>query len=304
MTEAEIQAILAPIKDPTQRAIMEGILRNSLGGTDKASKTTSKEYVKLTPGAARALLQKAADEAEFTGKFSTADINAFIAEFSAAANKQIESVTKQAKETVQSGQSAKDIQSSLSTLITTSYPSYFNPSEFAKSYVWSKVNFKSEKTLGGKSINALQSARQAVKDFNLYSVSDAEVQQAAKDIAMGKKTIESYKAELSRLAQIEFPYLAERFKATPGLTTKDIALPAIKIIADAWEMDPETIGVDNDLVQQFIRPGGADGKAAPLSIPELKRLALNHPNFEKTTKAIELGMSSGTAFARALGGGV
>jgi len=304
MTEAEIQAILAPIKDPTQRAIMEGILRKSLGGTDKASSTTSKDYVKLTTGAARALLQKAADEAEFTGTFSSADINAFISAFSTEANKQIESVTKQAKETLQTGQSATDIQKTLSSLITTTYPSYFNPTEFAKSYVWAKVNFKSEKTLGGKSINALQSARQAVKDFNLYSVSDAEVQQAAKDIAMGKKTIESYKAELSRLAQIEFPYLAERFKATPGLTTRDIALPAIKIIADAWEMDPESIGVDNDLVQQFVRPGGADGKAAPISIPELKRLALKHPNFEKTTKAIELGMSAGTAFARALGGGV
>ena len=304
MTEAEIQAILAPIKDPTQRAIMEGILRNSLGGTDKASSTTSKDYVKLTSGAARALLQKAAAEAEFTGTFSSADINAFISAFSAEANKQIESVTKQAKETVQSGQSATDIQKNISSLITTTYPSYFNPSEFAKNYIWAKVNFKNEKTLGGKSINALQSARQAVKDFNLYSVSDAEVQQAAKDIAMGKKTIESYKSELSRLAQIEFPYLAERFKATPGLTTRDIALPAIKIIADAWEMDPETIGIDNDLIQQYIRPGGADGKAAPISIPELKRLALNHQNFEGTTKAIELGMSSGTAFVRALGGGV
>lgn len=304
MTEAQIQAILATIKDPATRAIMEGILRNSVGGTDKASQTTSKEYVKLTPGAARALLEKAAADAEFTGKFSTADVNAFIAEFSAEANKQIESITKQAKETVQSGQSAKDIQKSISSLVTTAYPSYFNPSEFAKNYIWAKVNFKNEKTLGGKSINALQSARQAVKDFNLYSVSDAEVQQAAKDIAMGKKTIESYKSELSRLAQIEFPYLAERFKATPGLTTRDVALPAIKIIADAWEMDPESIGIDNDLVQQYIRPGGADGKAAPISIPELKRLALKHPNFEGTTKAIELGMSAGTAFVRALGGGV
>jgi hypothetical protein len=304
MTEAQIQAILATIKDPAIRAIMEGILRNSVGGTDKASQTTAKDYIKLTPGAARALLEKAAADSEFTGKFSSADVNAFIAEFSAEANKQIESVTKQAKETVQSGQSATDIQKSISSLITTSSPSFFNPSEFAKNYVWAKVNFKNEKTLGGKSINALQSARQAVKDFNLYSVSDAEVQQAAKDIAMGKKTIESYKSELSRLAQIEFPYLAERFKATPGLTTRDIALPAIKIIADAWEMDPETIGIDNDLIQQYIRPGGADGKAAPISIPELKRLALKHPNFEGTTKAIELGMSAGTAFVRALGGGV
>ena len=303
---AEDKKTQEPELDPVTAAILAGIM-SSIGGTSankKASTTTSKDVIKLTPAAAKALLQAAAEDAQFTGTFSSTDINKFIEQFTAEANKQIETVVRTAKENTTPGATADELQKSVQQLITTTYPSFFKPAEFAKNYVWSKVNFKDSATLGGKAVTALQSARQAVKDFNLLGVSDAEVQVAAKQIAMGKKTIEDYKAELSQKAIIEYPSLAERFKANPGLTTKDFASPVINLLASTWEVDPSTIELDDELVQGYLRPGGADGKTPPLSIAEIKRRALSSPKFETTTKANELARESATALARALGAGV
>ena len=303
---AEDKKTQAPELDPVAAATIAAILQ-AMGGSsanNKASTTTSKDVIKLTPAAAKALLQSAADDAQFTGKFSTADINKFIEDFTKEANKQIETVVRTAKENTTPGATEADIQKSIQNLVTTTYPSFFKPAEFAKNYVWSKVNFGEASTLGGKAVTALQSARQAVKDFNLLGVSDAEIQVAAKQIAMGKKSLEDYKAELSQKAIIEYPSLAERFKANPGLTTKDIASPVINLLATTWEVDPSTIGLDDELVQGYLRPGGADGKTPPLSIAEIKRKALSSPKFETTTKANELARESATSWARALGAGV
>lgn len=294
MTEEELAAVVAAIV-------------GSVSGTssnNKASTTTAKDVIKLTPAAAKALLTAAATDAQFTGTFSNADINKFIEEFSAEANKQIETVVKTAKENTTPGATTADLQKTVQQLITTTYPSYFKPSEFAKNYVWSKINFGETATLGGKAVTALQEARQAVKDFYLLGVSDAEVQVAAKQIAMGKKTIADYKAELSQKAMMEYPQLADRFKATPGITTKDIAMPAINILASAWEVDPSTITLDNELVQAYISPGGADGKTPQISLAELKRRALMDPKFDLTTKGNELARQAAGELSRALGAGI
>lgn len=288
----------APL-DPTTAAIIAAILQGmGAGGTD--SNVSSASYVKLTPVSAKELLRQSAADAQFTGKFTDADITAFMNQFNAESNRQIESVVKEARTKVGKGATAVDIQN----IISASFPSFFKPAEFAKDYVWSKINFKDSATLGGKAALALQEARQIAADFDLFNFSEAEVQQAAKDIAMGKKTTAQFKAELTTKAKMEYPIFASRFDATPGATTKDFAQPVINMIAKYWEVDPSTIGMDNELVQKWTRAGGPDGKAPAPSLAELTQIAKNHPNAEKTSWANEAARQSATSLARALGAGI
>ena len=289
-----------PPLDPATAAIIAAILQGMGAGGGGDSNVSSANYVKLTPVSAKELLRQSAADAQFTGKFTDADITAFMNQFNAESNRQIESVVKEARTKVGKGATAVDIQN----IISASFPSFFKPAEFAKDFVWSKINFKDSATLGGKAAVALQEARQIASDFDLFNLSDAEIEQAAKDIAMGKKTTAQFKAELTTKAKMEYPIFASRFDTTPGATTKDFAQPVINMIAKYWEVDPSTIGMDNELVQKWTRAGGPDGKAPAPSLAELTQIAKNHPNAEKTSWANEAARQSASALARALGAGI
>jgi hypothetical protein len=281
-------------------AVVAAIVASVGGGAGGNSNVSSANYVKLTPVSARELLKQSAADAQFTGTFTDEDVANFLKQFNEEANRQIESVVKEARTTVGKGATAADIQK----IISTSFPSFFKPAEFAKDYVWSKINFKDSATLGGKAAMALQQAKQIAADFDLFNFSDAEVQQAAKDIAMGKKTMDQFKAELTTRAKIEYPIFASRFDTTPGATTKDFASPVIKMLAKYWEVDESTIGMDNEIVQKWTRAGGPDGKGPAPTLAELTQIAKNHPNAEKTSWANESARQGATALARALGAGV
>jgi hypothetical protein len=281
-------------------AVVTAITAGLTGSSSGNSNVNSANYVKLTPVSARELLKQSAADAQFTGTFTDEDVANFLKQFNAEANRQIESVVKEARTTVGKGATAADIQ----RIISTSFPSFFKPGEFAKDYVWSKINFKDSATLGGKAALALQQAKQVAADFDLFNFSDAEVQQAAKDIAMGKKTMDQFKAELTTKAKMEYPIFASRFDTTPGATTKDFASPVIKMLAKYWEVDESTIGMDNEIVQKWTRAGGPDGKGPAPTLAELTMIAKNHPNAEKTSWANESARQSASSLARALGAGV
>lgn len=285
---------------PEEIATLTAAIIKGMGSSGNDASTTSSNYIKLTKASARELLKQTAADAQFTGQFSDADVTDFMNQFNAESNKQIEAVVKEARTTVGKGATAADIQK----IISTSFPSFFKPTEFAKDYVWAKVNFKDSATLGGKAATALQEAKQVAADFDLFSLSDAEVEQAAKEIAMGKKTMDQFKAELATKASIEYPIFAERFAKTPGATTKSFAQPVIKMLAKYWEVDESTIGMDNEIVQMWTRAGGPDGKGPTPTLAELTQMAKNHPNAETTTWANESARQSASALARALGAGI
>ena len=111
----------------------------------KDTTTTSKSLTRLTTASAKALLEAAAKDAQFTGKFSTADIADFIAKFNAEQAKQIEIVVRAASSKIKPGLTAEAAEKELQSIITTEYPSFFKPLSFASDFIWSKVNFKDEK---------------------------------------------------------------------------------------------------------------------------------------------------------------
>ena len=130
------------------------------------------------------------------------------------------------------------------------------------------------------------------------------MRRAAKEIAMGNKTIEDYNVELQQIASKEYPQFADRFDKDPTLTTYDIASPVINMLAKTWQVDPKTIKMDNPLVAAYLRPGGADGKGTPPSYNELLVKARNDPKYDLTTEANDNARSAASSLASALGFGV
>lgn len=301
-TQAEVDALLA--KQYQNQLTANGFNLSSAMTSNSDVSQVSKSITKLTPASARTLLSQVGLSIEYTQKLSDKDVQDFVDYFNKEQAKQIAEVSKVVSTRVASGASPEAIQKQFSNVLQTEFPSYLRPEESAKNFLWSKVNFGDAATLSGRSITALQSVRQTIKDFNLLGVSDAEALNAAKSIAMGKKTIDDYKAELSQIAQKEYPNLASRFASTPGLTTKDIASPIINMLAKEWEVDPNTIGFDNQIVQKWLHPTGADGKPTTYSYTDALREARNDPKWQQTTAANESARSAATSLARAFGFGV
>jgi hypothetical protein len=272
-------------------------------GSGDSGKTVSSEAIKLTPTAAKQLLQSIGADVQFTGTFSSADIAAFVAAYNKKANEQLDTVVREARETIQSGKTA-DISTTVKNIITTKYPSFFDPKTFTKDYIWSKINFADEKTLGAKALDALTEARNIAKGFNLSTVSEVEIQNAAKQIASGKISASDYKTQLAAKAAAEYPQYAERLKSTPNATIRDLVNPVLRVVADAWEVDVDSLNLNDPFIDKLIRPDGVIGKQQPASVGDAQLAALLHPNREKTRAENNNARQAATAMGAALGFGV
>jgi hypothetical protein len=289
-------------KEDLATAVAAALKAVGLGGSD-SGRTVSSESIKLTTASAKQLLQTIADDIQFTGKFTSADIAAFVASYNKMANEQLDTVIREARETTQSGKTG-DIASTVKNIITTKYPSFFDPKTFTKDFIWSKVNFKDEKTLGPKALDALTTARGIAKAYNLSTVSEVEIQDAAKKIATGKLTADDYKTQLQARAAIEYPQYGDRYKSTPGVTTRDLANPVLKVIADAWEVDVNSLDLNDPFIDKLIRPDGTVGKVQPASVGEALNAALMHSNRNKTVAENNNARDAATELGKALGFGV
>lgn len=293
-TAAEIQRV----KDQL------GSYGGSRTDTDSIDTAASKSIIKLTPAAARSLMEQTATANGSPLKFTDADVAAFIVKFNKKSAEQLDEVIKVAKSSTRVGATPEDLVKTVSNLVSTTYLSYFKPEVFARDFIWSKTNFGNEKTLGPKALTALSDVRALAKNYNLLGMTDKELQVAAKAIAMGTMSLDDYKVTLNKAAIKEYPQLSDRFSTNPDLTTHDIASPIINMLAKEWEVDPSTIGFDEPIVAEYLRPGGADGKQPPATYTELLRKAQNSPKWQTTTKANELARDSATSMARAFGFGV
>jgi hypothetical protein len=299
------------VLEPTEKQKMDQLAQyinvDAVNTTNNARSGTSSSTsrTKLTTNTARALMQMAAEASGFTGKFSSADIAQFIADFDKEQSRQIEKVvTSAAQKTTPGGTTEGAVDRTVETTAKTEYPSFFNPTQFAADWVWNKISFDDEKTLAAKNLSVLSQVRDIINRFNLMGVSDQEAKDAARLIAKGDKTLDEYTVELQQKAAIEYPQLADRFKLNPKLTTYEIASPVIKMLAKTWEVDEGSIGLDNPLVMSYLRPGGADGKGVAPSYYDLLLKAKNDPKYDLTREANENARDAASSLGRALGYGV
>lgn len=290
---------------PDVKAILDAVLgtggstgggSGSSAGGPKSGTSTATTRVKLTTNTARAYMEAAAKANGFVGKFTNADVTAFMDAFSKEEARQIEKVITS---TTRKG-SANVTENS----VRTEFASLFSPEKFTSDWVWGKISFEDDKALAAKNLSTLSDVRGVIKKFQLLGVTDQEARNAAKEIAMGKKTLDDYTVELQSKAAIEYPLLADRFKTNPKLTTYDIASPVIKMLAKTWEVDEGTIGLDNPLVMSYLRPGGADGKGVVPSYYDLLLKAKADPKYQTTQQANNEARDGATSLAQSLGFGL
>jgi hypothetical protein len=286
-------------------ATIANAFSSDTSGNPKSGTSVDTSVTKLTKESARALMEKAAEAADYMGTFSSADVTQFMNEFDAEQARNVAKViTKTASKTTKGGTTAAAVDTTADSTAKTEYPSAFKPEQFASDWVWSKINFKDEKTLGTKSVTALSQVRGVIDSFQLLGVSDAEAKIAAKQIAMGKKTIAEYTTDLQQIAIREYPQFADRFKLDPTLTTYDIASPVINMVAKTLEIDPKTVKMDNPIVLAYTRYAGADGKGTPPSYYDLLLKTKQLPEYQKTQQANNEARDSASSLAKALGYGL
>lgn len=272
--------------------------------SDTAQSSSQTSVTKLTYNSAKALLEAAMKEADFVGKLTPDDIKDFMKAFETEQNKQIEKIVTSARTQIKPGATAEAQKKIVESVARQEFPSFFKPTDFAKNFVYSKIDFKDQTKLGAKSLDAFAKVRGLVDAFQLLGVTENDMRIAAKQIAMGNKTIEDYNVELQQIASKEYPQFADRFAKDPTLTTYDIASPVISMLAKTWQVDPKTIKMDNPYVMSYLNYAGPDGKGQQPSYYDLVLKAKNDPKYDLTQEANENARDAAVELSRALGFGV
>lgn len=187
---------------------------------------------------------------------------------------------------------------------TITTPAVFDAKAFAEAYIWSKVNTDNPKSVPSSVLKQVSNLNSLLRAYGIKNLSTKEINQFGIDIVSGKKTLEELKADFQAKAIQNYPQFADRFAANPNLTVRDVAEPIINVIANAWEMDPDALELDDPNIDKLLRPDGVVGKAAPASTADAYYFAVMHPNFDKTVKGNQLARDGAVSFARAMGFGV
>lgn len=301
-----------PNADAQNAQILAGIVpflqsllaTNGSSATDTTTTSSQTSVTKLTKATAKALLEQTRKDSGLNYVITPEDVTAFMAEFEAKQNAQIEKVVQTARTQVKPGASASAQKQVLESVARQEYPSFFKPTDFANEWLWKKIDFKDTNVLGNKAMGALESVRGLVDAFHLLSVDENAMRTAAKQIAMGKMTLEEYNVQLQQLAKKEYPAFADRFDKDPTLTTKDIATPVINLLAKTWEKNAADIKMDNPLVMSYMNFAGPDGKGKQPSMYDILLKAKSDPQYELTQEANNNARDAATGLARAFGFGV
>lgn len=299
---ADQQKVPADVKSIIDSVLASsGENKNPKSGTDVS---TSK--VKLTKNTALAIMELAAENAGYTTKFTSADVEQFMKEFDAEQARQVQKVvTSTTTKTTPGGTTPGAVDKTMSSTAKTEFPSFFKPADFAIDWVWKKVDFQDDKSLGAKSLGVLAEVRGLVDKFQLIGISDREIRNVAKSIAMGEKTLDEYTIDLQTKASVEFPQFAERFKTDPKLTTYDIALPVINMVAETLGVDPKTINPKtHPVVLAYTRSAGADGKGQAPSYYDLLLKTKQLPEYQMSAQANNEARDGATSLLRSLGVGI
>jgi hypothetical protein len=281
-------------------AVLSG-LSGSTSPSSTSSKSTASSITKLTYNSAKAMLEQAAQEAGYPKTFTDAEINDYIKKFNDKQSEQIAKVVDIAKKKTTPG---TDSSSLVEQTMREEYPSFFKPTDFAKDFIWSKVNFKDQSTLGAKAIGTLAAIRGMVDSFHIVGLNDKDVEALALAVAKGDKTLPEATVQVQQQAIKEYPQFAARFAKDPTLTTSDIASPVIDTLANLWEVDKSEIKWDNPLVMKWMNGAKADGNGDIPTKYEILLAGKKHPKYQETQAANQDARSAATALGSALGFGV
>jgi hypothetical protein len=251
---------------------------------------TSISYTEYDDLTANALLSKVSKKIGFdTANLSAADKAEFFNKLKEEAKTSGKTVTRRAKD------------GGVEQVTT---PSLFDPVSFTESFIWAKVNLNDTTKLPSSAINNIAGVKSLLRAYNITNLSQKEINQLGIDLASGAKSVETIKLGFQQKAMKDYAAVADRFAANPNLTVRDVFEPILNTVAKLWEVDPETLDLNDPNIEKLIRPDGVVGKAQPASVADAYNFAINHPNFDKTLQGQGMARNAAIGAARAMGFGI
>jgi hypothetical protein len=170
--------------------------------------------------------------------------------------------------------------------------------EFLNKIMANSIDFSSKSTIGGKQIYNLTGKLETVSD-ELYkrayaygfdtSISNQRFagwfENSIKGLLSGTTNAEDIDNELQKQAMSMFPGLVNQLKQ--GQTLREAADPWLKAIADTWEVDQNSLELNNDFVQRALNYTDEKGNVSTMNLYDTKKMARRSGNFDFTSTAKE-----------------
>lgn len=119
------------------------------------------------------------------------------------------------------------------------------------------------------------------------------------NILSGKAAQDTYDAQIKEIAKSRYPSLAEQIDA--GYTVQSIASPYINAMSQILEINPETISINDPMIQQSLVYIGPDGKPSQKPIWQMEQDARKDERWRYTKNAERELMGTGINLLRKYG---
>jgi hypothetical protein len=114
---------------------------------------------------------------------------------------------------------------------------------------------------------------------------DQWLQNSVRGLVAGDITEEDIKADLTNSAASMFPGLTAQLSR--GQTLREAADPWLKAISDTWEIDQETLDLNDDFVNRILNQQDEKGNVTPMNLYQAKTAARKSPKWQFTERAKE-----------------
>lgn len=152
-----------------------------------------------------------------------------------------------------------------------------------KRYLVGFVKPNSGGNYAGGEAAAYQSQFRSLAENYGINVSDGQIQSWVHSAILGGQTPESIKSVIQNSAASHYPALAARIKA--GETVSQIADPYKQSYAKLLETNPDTINVQDPLIQRALQSKDAKGKPTTQTVYDFENTLRNDPRWAKTDNA-------------------
>jgi hypothetical protein len=170
--------------------------------------------------------------------------------------------------------------------------------DFLNKIMANSIDFSTKSIIGGKQIYNLTGKLETVAnelykrayDYGFDSSMSNErfagwFENSMRGLISGTTNAEDIDNELQKQAMSMFPGLTNQL--SQGQTLRAAADPWLNAIANTWEVDPNSLELNNDFVQRALNYTDEKGGVSTMNLYETKKMARRSGNFDFTSTAKE-----------------
>lgn len=150
----------------------------------------------------------------------------------------------------------------------------------------------------GKAGAYQQQFNEMAADYGL-TISGPTMRGWVRDAVLGARDPMGVKQSLQRIAASKYVALKDRIME--GETVREIADPYIQSYAKTLEINPEQVGLDDNLIQQALQSKDAKGQPSTQTLYEFEQTLRNDPRWAKTSNAQDLVMGTANKILQTFG---